>query len=70
MKHTIAIDGEQRDMEINAIVESFIVYKKMYMPPFTPENIGKIASHDNVPQLKRFWGKVWLVIIEEFYKTY
>jgi len=40
------------------------------MPPLTPENIDTIASHDDVPQLERFRGKVWLEIIEEFFKKY
>jgi hypothetical protein len=29
-----------------------------------------IASHDDIPQLERFRGKVWLEIIEEFFKRY
>ena len=29
-----------------------------------------IASHDDVPQLERFRGKVWLEIIEKFFKGY
>jgi hypothetical protein len=29
-----------------------------------------IASHDDVPQLKRFRGKVWLEVIEKFFKRY
>jgi hypothetical protein len=70
MKHTIEIDGEQRDIEIKAMDESFIVYRKMYMPPLTPKNIGTIASHDDVPQLERFRRKVWLEIIDEFFKRY
>ena len=44
MKHTIEIDGEQRDIEIKAMDESFIVYRKMYMPPLTSKNIGTIAQ--------------------------
>jgi len=70
MKRTIEIDSEQRDIEINAMVESFIVYRKMYMPPLTPKNIGTIASHDDVPQLERFRRKFWLEIIEKFFKRY
>jgi len=70
MKHTIEIDGEQRDIEIKAMDESFIVYRKMYMPPLTSKNIGTIASNDDVPQLERFRRKVWLEIIDEFFKRY
>jgi hypothetical protein len=29
-----------------------------------------IASHDDIPQLEHFRGKVWLEIIEEFFKRY
>ena len=68
MKHTIQIDNEQRDIEIRAMDESFIVYRKMYVPPLTPENIDTIAPHDDVPQLERFRRKGWLEVIEEFFR--
>ena len=42
MKHRIVVDGQERDIEIRAMDEKFIVYRKMFAPPLTPENIGKV----------------------------
>ena len=35
MKHPIEIDDEQRDIEIRAMDESFVLYRKMYVSPIT-----------------------------------
>jgi GNAT superfamily N-acetyltransferase len=68
MKHVIEIDGKPREISIRAMDESFIVYRKMYVPPLTPENIGTIAPHDDVRQLERFRRKGWLHVLEEFFR--
>ena len=67
MKHTIMIDGKRKDIDIRPMDESFIVYRKLYVPPLTPENIGIIAPHDDPPQLERFRREGWLKIIEQFF---
>jgi GNAT superfamily N-acetyltransferase len=46
MKHTIEIDGERREIDIRAMDESFIVYRKMFAPPLTPDNIGTVNPGD------------------------
>ncbi len=68
MKHTIDIDGERRDIEIKAMDESFVVYRKMYVPPLTAENIGTIGPHDDVKQLERFRREGWLKVMEAFFR--
>jgi hypothetical protein len=42
MKHPITIDGQQREIDIRPMDEDFIVYRKMYAPPLTRDNIGRI----------------------------
>ena len=51
------------------MAESFVVYRKMYVPPLTPANIGTIAPHDDVAQLELFQEKGWLKTLEEFFRT-
>ena len=46
MKHAIEIDGETRTLDIRAMDEGFIVYRKMYTPPLTGDNIGKVNPGD------------------------
>jgi hypothetical protein len=41
-KHTIEIDGDQRDIEIMAMDESFIVYRKMYMLHSLPRTSARL----------------------------
>lgn len=65
MKHTISFDGESRDIDIRLMDESFIVYRKMYRPPLTPENIGKVNPGDP-PEL--FGEKGWHDVIRGFFR--
>ena len=46
MKHTIEIDGGQRDIDIRPMDETFVVYRKMYVPPITRENIDTGTPDD------------------------
>jgi hypothetical protein len=39
VKHRIALDGHARDTDIRAMDESFVVYRTMYVPPLTREDI-------------------------------
>lgn len=41
MRHTIVVDGQERDIDIRAMDESFIVYRKMFDPPLTADNMEK-----------------------------
>ena len=68
MKHTISVDGKLRDIDILLMDESFIVYRKMYKPPLTPENIGKINPGDWAEHLKRFKEKGWQQVIKGFFR--
>ncbi|KKL45882.1 hypothetical protein LCGC14_2351200, partial [marine sediment metagenome] len=68
MKHQIEIDGQMRDIEIKAMDESFIVYRKMYKAPLTPENIGKINPWDYREHLEEFKAKGWQKVIEDFFR--
>ena len=69
MTRRIVIDGHERIIDIRPMDESFIVYRKMYVPPLTPANIGTIAPHDDVEQLDLFRKKGWLTTLEEFFRT-
>ncbi len=42
MKHTIEIDGECRDIEIKAMDESLIVWRKMFEAPLTADNMETV----------------------------
>jgi len=67
MKRTIEIDGERRDIDIRAMDESFIVYRKMFAPPLTPDNIGKVNPGD--PEyLAAQLANGRFKIIEEFFR--
>lgn len=68
MKHRIVVDGRARQIDIRPMDGSFVVYRKMYVPPLTRENIGTIAPHDDVPQLERFKKEGWLRVLEEFFR--
>jgi len=68
MRHTIRFDGELRVIDIRLMDESFIVFRKMYKPPLTPENIGKINPGDWSEHLERFREKGWQDIIKEFFR--
>lgn len=68
MKHTIEIDGQERIIDIRAMDESFIVYRKMYVPPLTRDNIGKVNPGDWAEHLERFKGEGWQDVIKAFFK--
>ncbi len=70
MKHTIEIDGEKRDIDIRAMDESFIVYRKMYVPPLTRDNIGKVNPGDWAEHLEQFQRNGWQKIIREFLRAH
>jgi hypothetical protein len=65
MKHSILLDGGERDIDIRAMDESFIVYRKMYLPPLTPENIGSVRPGDPAG-LEEFLKSDRPKVIEEF----
>jgi GNAT superfamily N-acetyltransferase len=48
--------------------EGFIVYRKMYVPPLTPDNIGKVNPGDCAEHLERFKKEGWQRIIEDFFR--
>jgi hypothetical protein len=54
MKHRISFNGASRDIDIRLMDETFIVYRKMYRPPLTPETIARINPGDWVEHLNRF----------------
>jgi hypothetical protein len=66
VEHRITINGQERVIDIRAMDESFIVYRKMYKPPLTRENISVFAEHDDVKQLERFKEAGWLDAMREF----
>lgn len=66
MTHTIPIDGQTRQIDIRTMDESFIVYRKMYVPPLTRENIGRINPGDYVKHIEEFQRNGWQKQIEEF----
>jgi len=67
MKHTIRINDVKRDIDILAMDESFIVYRKMFAPPLTPDNIGKVNPGD--PEyLSEQFADGRFKIIEEFFR--
>jgi hypothetical protein len=65
VKHTIEIDGDQRDIEIRPMDEGFIVYRKMYLPPITRENLDT-GGPDDPPCLTDFLRSDAPRIIKEF----
>lgn len=68
IKHTIEIDGERRDIDIRPMDESFVVYRKMYVPPITRENLA--TGTDNDPAcLFEFLGSEAPQIIDQFLRT-
>jgi GNAT superfamily N-acetyltransferase len=70
MKHTIEMDGEKRDIDIRPMDESFIVYRKMYAPPLTRDNIGKVNPGDWAEHLERFQKNGWQRLIERFMRDH
>ncbi len=67
MKHHIRIDGQEKIIDIRAMDEDFIVYRKMFVPPLTRESIGKVNPGDPEylgPQLTDGRFK----IIEDFFR--
>jgi GNAT superfamily N-acetyltransferase len=66
MKHSIEIGGLQRDIDIRPMDEDFIVYRKMYVPPLTRENISQINSGDWRDHLEEFKRAGWQQLIQEF----
>lgn len=68
MRHSISIDGQDREIDVRAMDEDFIVYRKMYAPPLTPANIGKINPGDWAEHLQEFQGKGWQKLIEDFFR--
>jgi len=57
MTHTFRFDGELRVIDIRLMDESFIVFRKMYTPPLTPENIGKTSPGDPSDIIREFFRK-------------
>jgi GNAT superfamily N-acetyltransferase len=70
MKHRINFDGQERIIDIRAMDEDFIVYRKMYKPPLTPDNIGKINPWDCREHLEEFQAKGWQKLIEDFFREH
>lgn len=70
MKHSIEIDGQKRDIDIRPMDEDFIVYRKMYAPPLTPENIGKVNPGDWAEHIELFRKKGWQLLIEDFLRKH
>jgi len=68
MKQTILVDGKLKEIYVRLMDESFIVYRKMYRPPLTPDNIDKINPGDWAEHLERFRREGWQQIIEEFFQ--
>ena len=66
MKHPIEIGGLQRDIDIRPMDEDFIVYRKMYVPPLTRENISEINPGDWREHLEEFKRAGWHQVIQEF----
>jgi len=67
MKHRIQIDGGERDIDIRGMDASFIVYRKMYVPPLTPANIGSVNPGDPAG-LEGYLKSDGPKIIEEFFR--
>ncbi len=70
MKHLITIDGQKREIDIRAMDEDFIVYRKMYQAPLTRENIGKINPWDCREHLEKFRAEGWQKVIEDFFRKH
>ena len=70
MKHTIEIDGQAKAIDIRAMDETFIVYRKMYVPPLTRDNIGKVNPGDWAEHLERFQKNGWQRVIEQFMRKH
>lgn len=68
MKHRIAIEGQERDIHVRLMDEIFVVYRKMYAPPLTPANIGKVNPGDWAEHLEHFRKEGWHKIIEDFFR--
>jgi GNAT superfamily N-acetyltransferase len=66
MQHRISIDGCERVIDIRAMDEDFIVYRKMYQPPLTRDNIGKVNPGDWAEHLEKFRKNGWQELIKEF----
>jgi hypothetical protein len=68
MKHTIPFEGKSKEIDVRVMDESFIVYRKMYQPPLTPDNIDKINPGDWAEHLERFKHEGWHQVIAEFFR--
>jgi GNAT superfamily N-acetyltransferase len=68
MKHTILVDDKTKVIDVRLMAESFIVYRKMYQPPLTPDNIDEINPGDWAEHLEQFKREGWQQIIEEFFR--
>ena len=66
MRHSIKIGGLQRDIDIRPMDEDFIVYRKMYVPPLTRENISQINPGDWREHLEEFKRAGWQQAIQAF----
>ncbi len=67
MKHQITVDGQERQIDIRPMDEDFIVYRKMYVPPLTRENIGRVNPGDADYLAKQFKDGRFQ-IIEAFFR--
>jgi len=70
MRHTIQIDGAKRRIEIRAMDEDFVVYRKMYVPPLTSDNIGKVNPGDWSEHLELFQENGWQELIKRFFRDH
>jgi len=68
MLHTIEIDGRERDIDVRPMDEGFIVYRKMYVAPLTPANIGCVNPGDWAEHLEEFKARGWQKLIEDFFR--
>ena len=66
MQHTIEVAGERRTIDVRPMDEGFIAYRKMYVPPLTPENIGQIGAGDWAEHLEKFQRQGWQALIADF----